>query len=143
MTADGVHRRDRQAAEARFRSRDGGWGSGTDPDTSENIYAPGQNRNYGHYSNPEVDELFVAGPPRVRPAKRAAIYAQDPHAAWEDQPYTWLFYRNSFYGFNKKLRGYNFSPRGPFHYRPGFSSIYKSKPQRRRSIASEQSRRSP
>ena len=43
---------------------------------------------------------------------------------WEDQPYTWLFYRNSFYAFNKKLRGYNFSPRGPFHFSPGIGSIY-------------------
>jgi peptide/nickel transport system substrate-binding protein len=44
---------------------------------------------------------------------------------WADQPYTRLYYRNAFYGFNKSLRGYVFSPRGPYHYGPGFSSIYK------------------
>ncbi len=43
---------------------------------------------------------------------------------YEDQPYTWLFWRNSFYGFSKQLRGYVFSPRGPFHYSPGFSSLW-------------------
>jgi peptide/nickel transport system substrate-binding protein len=41
---------------------------------------------------------------------------------WRDQPYTWLFYRNAFHGFSKKLRGYNFSPRGVTGYSPGFSS---------------------
>ncbi len=43
----------------------------------------------------------------------------------EDQPMMFLYYRNSFYGFNKGLRGYMFSPRGPYHYGPGFSSIWK------------------
>jgi peptide/nickel transport system substrate-binding protein len=108
-----------------FQAAFGGWGSGTDPDTSENIYATGQNRNYGHYENPEVDELFVAGRRELDPEKRPAIYAQIHQKLWEDQPYTWLYYRNSFYGFNKSLRGYVFSPRGPYNYGPGFSSIYK------------------
>jgi peptide/nickel transport system substrate-binding protein len=33
--------------------------------------------------------------------------------------------RNSFYGFSKSLRGYVFSPRGPYNYSPGFGSIWK------------------
>jgi peptide/nickel transport system substrate-binding protein len=31
------------------------------------------------------------------------------------------------YAFNKSLRGYMYSPRGPFHYSPGISSIWKAK----------------
>lgn len=109
-----------------FQAAFGGWGSGTDPDTSENIYATGQNRNYGEYSNPEVDKLFVEGRRELDPEKRPAIYAKISMLLWDDQPYTWLFYRNAFYGFNKDLRGYVFSPRGPYNYGPGFSSIYKT-----------------
>jgi peptide/nickel transport system substrate-binding protein len=109
-----------------FQAAFGGWGSGTDPDTSENIYATGQNRNYVEYSNPEVDKLFEAGRRELDPEKRPEIYRKIHMLLWEDQPYTWLFYRNSFYGFNKSLRGYVFSPRGPYHYGPGFSSIYKT-----------------
>ena len=44
---------------------------------------------------------------------------------WEDQPYTWLYFRNGYFGFNKSLRGYNFSPRGPYGYGPGQSTIFK------------------
>ena len=47
--------------------------------------------------------------------KRAEIYGQIHNMIYEDQPYLFLYNVNSFYGFNKKLRGYRFSPRGPFH----------------------------
>jgi peptide/nickel transport system substrate-binding protein len=102
----------------------GGWGTGTDPDTQENIWGTGEARNYGQYANTQVDELFEAGRRELDKAKRAEIYGQIHNILWEDQPNTWLYYRNSFYGFNKKLRGYNFSPRGPLDFSPGFESIY-------------------
>jgi len=106
----------------------GGWGTGTDPDLQQNIWGTGQNRNYGQYSNPQVDELFEAGRRELDRDKRAEIYGKIHMLLWEDQPNTWLFYRNAFFGFNKKLRGYNFSPRGPFSYSPGFMSIYGAQP---------------
>jgi peptide/nickel transport system substrate-binding protein len=108
-----------------FQGAFGGWGAGTDPDTTENIYATGQNRNYGDYSDPAIDALFAAGKRELDPEKRVKIYQELALKLWDDQPYTWLYYRNAFYGFNKSLRGYMFSPRGPYHYGPGFSSIYK------------------
>ena len=36
-----------------FEAAMGGWGAGTDPDTSANIYATGECANYGSYSNPQ------------------------------------------------------------------------------------------
>jgi len=108
-----------------FQAAFGGWGSGTDPDTSENIFSSKAERNYGTYTNPEIDKLFVEGRKELDPKKRQAIYQKIHTILWEDQPYTWLYYRNAFYGFNKSLRGYYFSPRGPYNYGPGFSSIYK------------------
>ncbi|MEX0611754.1 MAG: peptide ABC transporter substrate-binding protein, partial [Pirellulales bacterium] len=82
-------------------------------------------RNYGLYSNKKVDELYEKGRRELDPVKRRAIYAEIHLLMWEDQPYTWLFYRNSFYAFSKKLRGYNFAPTGPYEFMPGILSIYK------------------
>jgi peptide/nickel transport system substrate-binding protein len=110
----------------KFDAAMGGWGTGTDPDQSANLFATGEMRNYGKYSNKRVDELFKQGRREFDPAKRAAIYGEIHNILWEDQPYTWLFYRNAFYGFNKKVRGYNFSPKGPFDFSPGLDSVYKA-----------------
>lgn len=109
-----------------FQAAFGGWGTGTDPYTLENIFKTDQERNYAGYSNPKVDQLFELGMKEVDEKKRIAIYQEVHKQLYEDQPYTWLFYQSSFYGFNKQLRGYNFSPRGPFHYGPGFGSIWKA-----------------
>lgn len=108
-----------------FHAVFGGWGTGVDPDTSENIFATDQGRNYGQYSNPEVDRLFAEGKKEFDREKRAEVYRKIHELMWDDQPYTWLYYRNAFYGFNKSLRGYVFSPRGPYNYGPGFDAIWK------------------
>jgi peptide/nickel transport system substrate-binding protein len=108
----------------KFHAELGGWGTGADPDTNTNIWYTGEQRNYGQYSNPKVDELFVRARKEFDPEKRYALYGEIHNLLWEDQPYTWLYNRSAFYAFNKKLRGYNFSPRGPFHYAPGVSSIH-------------------
>lgn len=109
----------------KFEAAMGGWGSGTDPDTSSNLYVTNEGRNYGNYSNKRVDELFEKGRREFDLEKRAAIYGEIHNILWEDQPYTWIFCRNSFYAFNKSIRGYNFSPTGPFLFSPGFDSLFK------------------
>lgn len=111
-----------------FQAYFGGWGTGADPSTSDNIWTTNaikNGRNYVSYSNPEVDELFKKAERELDREKRAEYYAQIHETLWEDQPYTWLYYRNAFFGFNKTLRGYVFSPRGPYNYGPGFSHIWK------------------
>ncbi len=108
----------------KFQAAFAGWGSGADPDSTSNIFVTEAGRNYGGYSNSRVDDLFEQARREFDEDKRYELYGEIHKEMWEDQPYTWLFYRNSFYGFNKRLRGYNFSPRGPFHYGPGFSSFY-------------------
>jgi len=108
----------------KFQAYFGGWGAGTDPDSSENIWATGAGRNYVGYSNPEVDRLYAEGRRELDRAKRAEKYGRIQEILYDDQPYTWLFWRNSFYGFSKDLRGYVFSPRGPYNYTPGFGSLW-------------------
>ena len=117
-----------QMLEKKFDAAFGGWGAGADPDTSSNIWATGEGRNFGSYSNPEVDRLFVEGRTEVDRVKRAEKYARIQEILYEDQPYTWLYWRNSFHGFSKDVRGYVFSPRGPFHYSPGFGSLWTPVP---------------
>lgn len=114
-----------------FQAAFGGWGTGTDPDTTENIFSTNAikgGRNFGQYSNPEVDKLYEAGKREFDRDKRADIYRRIHLLLWEDQPYTWLYFRNGFHAFNKELRGYVFSPRGPFNYGPGFSNIWRVAP---------------
>lgn len=114
-----------KARNHQFQAMFGGWGTGTDPDTSINLWKTEAARNYVNYSNPEVDKLFEEGRREFDKEKRAKIYGKIHELLYEDQPYTWLYFRNSFYGFNKDLRGYVFSPRGPYGYGPGFSSLWK------------------
>ena len=108
-----------------FEAALGLWGAGTDPDSTSNLYATGESRNYGSYSNKRVDELFEKGRREFDREKRAAIYGEIHNILWDDQPYTWIFYRNSFYAFSKNIHGYNFSPTGPFLFSPGFDSVFK------------------
>lgn len=110
----------------KFDASMAGLGCGTDPDLTENIFGTGATRNDAQYSNKRVDELFVQGRKEFDRDKRAAIYGEIDNIIWEDQPYTWIFYRPAYFGFSKKLRGYNFSPKGPFDFSPGFDSFYKT-----------------
>ena len=105
----------------------GGWGTGADPDTSVNIWGTGEARNSINYSNPEVDRLFEEAKREFDREKRGEMYAEIDRLIYEDQPYTFLYHQSSFYAFNKDLRGYMFSPRGPYSYSPGFSSIWRAK----------------
>ena len=107
-----------------------GWGTGTDPDTSKNLWttnAYSNGRNFVGYSNTEVDKLYDEGAKELDLQKRKAIYQQIDKLIWEDEPYTFLYYRSSLWAFNKRLRGYGFSPRGPFAYHPGFASVWVKK----------------
>jgi peptide/nickel transport system substrate-binding protein len=116
-----------QMLEHNFQAAFGGWGTGADPDTSENVWGTGQMRNFLNYSNPKVDELFTQGRKDFDQTKRAKIYGRIAELIYADQPCTFLYYRNAFYGFSKQLRGYQFSPRGPYTYSPGFMSVWKPK----------------
>ncbi|MCA9100369.1 MAG: peptide-binding protein [Planctomycetales bacterium] len=101
-----------------------GWGTGTDPYTNENLWKTGEERNYSGYSNPEVDRLFDEARGEFDREKRGALYARIGEIIYQDQPYTFLYFQSAFYGFNKGLRGYMFSPRGPYHFAPGISAIW-------------------
>ena len=113
-----------RAFKKNYQAMMSGWGTGADPYTNQNIFGTGENRNYGSYSNALVDELFELAEKEFDRDKRAQMYGEIFKLIFEDQPYLFLYNRSSFYGFNKKLRGYRFSPRGPYSYAPGISSLW-------------------
>jgi peptide/nickel transport system substrate-binding protein len=130
----------------------GGWGTGTDPDTSENIWttnAIDNGRNYICYSNKYVDGLYELGKQTEQnlkareeivakydltkvgiqaTAKRPEIYGKINQLIYNDQAGTFAYYRSAFFAFNKKLQGVSMSPRGPYHFSPGFGGIWKQVP---------------
>ncbi|QDU81993.1 Oligopeptide-binding protein AppA precursor [Polystyrenella longa] len=113
----------------KFQAYLGGWGTGADPSTAKNIWTTNaikNGRNYVSYENPKIDELFYQAEREFDRDKQAELYSQIHQILWEDQPYTWLFYMNGFHGFNKDVRGYVWSPRGPFGYGPGFDHLWKA-----------------
>src|SRR5262249_23683049 len=113
-----------------FQAFFAGWGAGTDPVEDENVWGsfaiPPGGRNFLQYKRSEVDRLFEEGRKEFDREKRAAIYGKIAEIIYHDQPCTFLYWRSSFFGFNKQLRGYKFSPRGPFNYAPGFNSIWNA-----------------
>ncbi|HWA99750.1 MAG TPA: peptide-binding protein, partial [Pirellulales bacterium] len=71
-----------------FHAMMGGWGTGTDPDTADNIWVTGQGRNFVNYSNPKVDQLYEQGRREFDRQKRAALYAEIDRLIYDDQPST-------------------------------------------------------
>jgi len=113
----------------KYQANFGGWGTGADPSTLKNIWETGEGRNFNQYSNPEVDKLLKQAKLEFDPSRRNELYGKIHQLIYDDQPVTFLYNQSSFYGFSKRLRGYKFSPRGPFHYGPGFGSIWKARMQ--------------
>ena len=108
-----------------FQACTAAWGTGTDPDTGWNLWRSDQcdpegnfGRNYGCYSNPRVDELFELARHEFDHEKRRAYYQEIHALIYDDQPYTFLFNRGTFWGLNERIRGVQASPRGIFNFTP-------------------------
>lgn len=115
----------------KFQAIYAGWGTGTDPDTNENLWTTKaietNGRNYGNYSNSRVDELFELGKKEFDREKRAKIYGEIATILWEDQPYLWLVNRPTLLGMSNEIRGVTFSPRGWTGAGGLFEGVWKPK----------------
>ncbi len=115
-----------------FQAETAAWGTGTDPDTNWNLWRTEEyktGRNYGGYSNPVVDELFVQGRKEFDFEKRKKIYQEIHKILYEDQPYTWIFNSPILSAFNQRIRGVQFSPRGIYNFDPSLFAWWVSKSQ--------------
>lgn len=107
-----------------FEAEISGWGTGADPDMGWNIWRTEmyqQGRNFGGYSNPQVDRLFERGRDTFGRENRAGIYRQIHKIIYLDQPYLFIINPPSLAAVHKRLRGLRFSPRGLTGFTPGMT----------------------
>ena len=76
---------------------------------------------------PEVDKAFDDGAKPMEREARRPYYQKIHKLIADDQPYLFLTFRRALWSFNKRLRGYNFSPRDVFRYNPGPLAIWAQK----------------
>ena len=113
-----------------FQAETASWGTGTDPDTNWNLWRTEEyqtGRNYGGYSNPRVDKLFVEGRREFNFEKRRKIYQEIHQLIYDDQPYTFISNAPILAVFNKRLQGVQFSPRGIYGFNPSFYEWWVAK----------------
>ena len=63
-------------------------------------------RNYGHYSNPQLDDLFKQGRATPDKAQRKQIYTKAAQLLNEELPWIFLYSPNAISGYNKRLQGF-------------------------------------
>lgn len=105
-----------------FQAQISAWITGKDPDDEWNLWRTesyGDGRNYGGYSNPRVDELYELARGCFDEARRMRYYAEISKMIYEDAPYSFLVNAPVLWAFDKRLRGVQFSPRGPCNFEPG------------------------
>jgi ABC-type transport system substrate-binding protein len=62
--------------------------------------------NYGHYSNPEIDELYPQAQAAGDPEERRRIYTEIAQILNDECPWIWLYSPNSIYGVSNRIQGY-------------------------------------
>ena len=82
----------------------------TDPNVSakyfETIAWIPAGANYGHYSNPKVDDLFKQGRATIDKTQRKKIYTDLALLLNDDLPWLYLWSPNSVHVYNKRLQGF-------------------------------------
>jgi len=82
-------------------------------------WTTGREKNYGGYSNDEVDRLFETARRTLDGRKEAALYGKIQELIYEDQPYLFLWQKPTMWAFNRRIHGVELSPFGPVRFYPG------------------------
>lgn len=97
-------------------------GSVTDaphPDRSRQRWVANGSRNYGGYSNREVDDLYDRARKTKDLSRQRDCYREIHRIVYEDQPYTFLWHRPSLWAVDHRLRGVQVGDRGLVGFHPG------------------------
>ncbi|HUE97240.1 MAG TPA: ABC transporter substrate-binding protein, partial [Longimicrobiaceae bacterium] len=97
-----------------FDARIGGWNVGLSPDLYQTWGDPDLPSNYVSYDNPEVRRLFDVAAGQPTPEAAAVYWRQAASMIVADQPYTWLFYYDTPWAVNERLRGTRIDTLSPF-----------------------------
>ncbi len=98
------------------------WNPPVDPDYGWNVWhstAYESQRNYVGYADKRVDDLFAKGRKCFDHDERMGYYAELSKIIYDDAPYVFLVNSPILWAFDHRLRGVEFSPRGPFMFEPG------------------------
>ena len=94
----------------------GGGGNGPDPDVTRPYFlssaVPPQGVNRGHYSNPQMDELYTSGQQENDPEARAAIYQDACKLQNEEQPWGFMWVAQRFGAVSTDVENFVWTP-GP------------------------------
>ena len=94
----------------------------SDPDQWRNHWYSTEHatgRNFGKYNNPRVDALLDLTRSTLVREERAEYFREIQLLVYEDHPMIFMWNYALLRGFDKNLRGINYSPAGIFLYRPG------------------------
>jgi peptide/nickel transport system substrate-binding protein len=106
----------------RFAGMANGWVLDVDPDCYDFWHSSqkrGTGINYPSYANEEVDALCDRARGLVDQSARAEIYGRVQEILHEEQPATFLAYRDSLLGLSHRLSGVDASPRSVWGSYPG------------------------
>ena len=108
-----------------FHASMAAWGTGVDPDTLWNLWRSDQwdkegrfGRNYGGFKNERVDELFELARHEFDVPTRVTYYQEMSKLIYDEQPYTWMWNRGTFWAVQQRFQGLTTSPRGIFNFSP-------------------------
>lgn len=118
-----------------FQASIAGWGTGTDPDLSWNVWHSEMidqegGRNYSCFADERVDRLFASARREFDETKRRDMYREIQKIIYDEQPYTFLWNRPTLWAFNNRIRGVVFSPRGVWNFDPSYGAWWVGKDQR-------------
>ncbi len=107
---DQVHRHDFEAYLSGWRGR-----MSVDPNSVWHSKST-EELNYVSYCNPEVDRLIELGRETMDRDEARGIWCQFQELVYEDQPYTFLFWRDVVIGIHKRFRGCNPIPLSIYYH---------------------------
>jgi len=85
-----------------------GWSAGLFPDPSDIWMSETKEKprpfNFTAYSNPEVDAIIEKGLREPDPEKEAALWRRLHRIIYDDQPYTFLYWKTVHFGLHKRFR---------------------------------------
>ena len=82
-----------------------GWALSPDPDSTSIWHTEGGPLNFTGFANERVDELLEQGRITADQENRAQIYQEMQKILAEEQPYTFLFFKNRLIGISKRIHG--------------------------------------
>ena len=98
------------------------WEVSSDPDQwRNNLYSTEhlRGRNFGGYKNARVDELLDLTRATLVREERAEYFREIQAISYDEQPFLFMWNYSLLRGFDKNLRGINYSPSGLFLFYPG------------------------